>query len=149
MFRRYADFIVNEVDMDGNVVHLTSLDLPPEMVCLSPHFNFTWWIKLYVLFRFYLLVLFVPMRCCVLFRLWRRRIKRKVLIMYPKIILLQLSLSNLFPVLLMQSVWKYWSIKSPQELMVKSYQLFLIQVLTNPRERYRFWLQSYIYCCRH
>ncbi|KAG7630051.1 Pseudouridine synthase TruD [Arabidopsis suecica] len=29
--QRYADFIVNEVDMDGNVVHLTSLDLPPEM----------------------------------------------------------------------------------------------------------------------
>ncbi|CAL9219613.1 unnamed protein product [Arabidopsis halleri] len=29
--RSYADFIVNEVDIDGNVVHLTSLDLPPEM----------------------------------------------------------------------------------------------------------------------
>ncbi|GMG99613.1 hypothetical protein Nepgr_001453 [Nepenthes gracilis] len=30
--QRYSDFIVNEVDLDGNVVHLTSLDLPPEMV---------------------------------------------------------------------------------------------------------------------
>ncbi|GAB2238876.1 hypothetical protein Droror1_Dr00024789 [Drosera rotundifolia] len=29
--QRYADFIVNEVDLDGNVVRLTSLDLPPEM----------------------------------------------------------------------------------------------------------------------
>ncbi|ESQ49598.1 hypothetical protein EUTSA_v10022286mg, partial [Eutrema salsugineum] len=29
--QRYADFIVNEVDMDGNVVHLTSLDVSPEM----------------------------------------------------------------------------------------------------------------------
>ncbi|XP_010463968.1 PREDICTED: multisubstrate pseudouridine synthase 7-like [Camelina sativa] len=29
--QRYADFIVNEVDIHGNVVHLTSLDLPPEM----------------------------------------------------------------------------------------------------------------------
>ncbi|KAL1211648.1 hypothetical protein V5N11_023649 [Cardamine amara subsp. amara] len=29
--QRYADFIVNEVDIDGNVVRLTSLDLPPEM----------------------------------------------------------------------------------------------------------------------
>ncbi|KAF8388099.1 hypothetical protein HHK36_026765 [Tetracentron sinense] len=28
--QRYADFIVNEVDSDGNVVHLTSLDAPPE-----------------------------------------------------------------------------------------------------------------------
>ncbi|KAL9259678.1 hypothetical protein AKJ16_DCAP07422 [Drosera capensis] len=28
--QRYADFIVNEVDLDGNVVRLTSLDLPPE-----------------------------------------------------------------------------------------------------------------------
>lgn len=42
MFGRYADFIVNEVDMDGNVVRLTSLDVSPEMVCLhfdshSPH----------------------------------------------------------------------------------------------------------------
>ncbi|CAH2055083.1 unnamed protein product, partial [Thlaspi arvense] len=27
----YADFIVNEVDMDGNVVRLTSLDVSPEM----------------------------------------------------------------------------------------------------------------------
>ncbi|KNA14157.1 hypothetical protein SOVF_110110 isoform A [Spinacia oleracea] len=29
--QRYSDFIVNEVDLDGNVVHLTSLHLPPEM----------------------------------------------------------------------------------------------------------------------
>ncbi|CAN6981524.1 unnamed protein product [Brassica oleracea var. botrytis] len=29
--RLYADFIVNEVDMDGNVVRLTSLDVSPEM----------------------------------------------------------------------------------------------------------------------
>ncbi|XP_010550930.1 PREDICTED: multisubstrate pseudouridine synthase 7 [Tarenaya hassleriana] len=29
--QRYSDFIVNEADMDGNVVHLTSLDVPPEM----------------------------------------------------------------------------------------------------------------------
>ncbi|XP_042486492.1 multisubstrate pseudouridine synthase 7 isoform X2 [Macadamia integrifolia] len=28
--QRYSDFIVNEVDSDGNVVHLTSLDAPPE-----------------------------------------------------------------------------------------------------------------------
>ncbi|KAL6008070.1 hypothetical protein ACLOJK_033576 [Asimina triloba] len=28
---RYSDFIVNEVDCDGNVVHLTSFDLPPEV----------------------------------------------------------------------------------------------------------------------
>ncbi|XP_034707286.1 multisubstrate pseudouridine synthase 7 isoform X3 [Vitis riparia] len=28
--QRYCDFIVNEVDSDGNVVHLTSLDAPPE-----------------------------------------------------------------------------------------------------------------------
>ena len=34
VFGRYADFIVNEVDMDGNVVRLTSLDVSPEMVCL-------------------------------------------------------------------------------------------------------------------
>ncbi|XP_012855128.1 PREDICTED: multisubstrate pseudouridine synthase 7 isoform X2 [Erythranthe guttata] len=27
--QRYSDFIVNEVDMDGNVVHLTSLEAPP------------------------------------------------------------------------------------------------------------------------
>ncbi|GMI68403.1 hypothetical protein HRI_000509600 [Hibiscus trionum] len=27
---RYSDFIVNEVDNEGNVVHLTSLDAPPE-----------------------------------------------------------------------------------------------------------------------
>ncbi|KAK2992406.1 hypothetical protein RJ640_027854 [Escallonia rubra] len=30
--QRYSDFIVNEVDMDGNVVHLTSLEAPPEIV---------------------------------------------------------------------------------------------------------------------
>ncbi|KAJ4969364.1 hypothetical protein NE237_016065 [Protea cynaroides] len=30
--QRYSDFIVNEVDYDGNVVHLTSLDAPPETV---------------------------------------------------------------------------------------------------------------------
>ncbi|XP_022159173.1 pseudouridylate synthase 7 homolog [Momordica charantia] len=30
--QRYSDFIVNEVDRDGNVVHLTSLDAPPEIV---------------------------------------------------------------------------------------------------------------------
>ncbi|XP_077247888.1 pseudouridine synthase family protein isoform X2 [Tasmannia lanceolata] len=29
---RYADFIVNEVDCDGNVVHLTSFDVPPERI---------------------------------------------------------------------------------------------------------------------
>ncbi|CAA7041194.1 unnamed protein product [Microthlaspi erraticum] len=29
--QRYADFIVNEVDMDGNVVRLTTLDVSPEM----------------------------------------------------------------------------------------------------------------------
>ncbi|XP_074572969.1 multisubstrate pseudouridine synthase 7 [Curcuma longa] len=28
--QRYSDFIVNEVDVDGNIVHLTSFDLPPE-----------------------------------------------------------------------------------------------------------------------
>ncbi|XP_073128130.1 multisubstrate pseudouridine synthase 7 [Henckelia pumila] len=28
---RYSDFIVNEVDLDGNIVHLTSLDAPPEI----------------------------------------------------------------------------------------------------------------------
>ncbi|KAL7157781.1 hypothetical protein ABFS83_02G099900 [Erythranthe nasuta] len=30
--QRYSDFIVNEVDMDGNVVHLTSLEAPPSEV---------------------------------------------------------------------------------------------------------------------
>ncbi|KAK9735300.1 hypothetical protein RND81_04G197000 [Saponaria officinalis] len=30
--QRYSDFIVNEVDLDGNVVHLTSLRVPPELV---------------------------------------------------------------------------------------------------------------------
>ncbi|PON87117.1 Pseudouridine synthase [Trema orientale] len=30
--QRYSDFIVKEVDTDGNVVHLTSLDAPPEEV---------------------------------------------------------------------------------------------------------------------
>ncbi|EOY11115.1 Pseudouridine synthase family protein isoform 3 [Theobroma cacao] len=30
--QRYSDFIVNEVDTEGNVVHLTSLDAPPEAV---------------------------------------------------------------------------------------------------------------------
>ncbi|CAO2837057.1 unnamed protein product [Amaranthus hypochondriacus] len=30
--QRYSDFIVNEVDLNGNVVHLTSLDVPPELV---------------------------------------------------------------------------------------------------------------------
>ncbi|PIN26595.1 tRNA pseudouridine(13) synthase [Handroanthus impetiginosus] len=29
--QRYSDFIVNEVDLDGNVVHLTSLEVPPEI----------------------------------------------------------------------------------------------------------------------
>ncbi|XP_059435871.1 multisubstrate pseudouridine synthase 7 [Corylus avellana] len=29
--QRYSDFIVNEVDMEGKVVHLTSLDAPPEI----------------------------------------------------------------------------------------------------------------------
>ncbi|TYK28792.1 pseudouridylate synthase 7-like protein isoform X1 [Cucumis melo var. makuwa] len=33
--QRYSDFIVNEVDTDGNVVHLTSLDAPPEIVSES------------------------------------------------------------------------------------------------------------------
>ncbi|KZV54416.1 pseudouridylate synthase 7 [Dorcoceras hygrometricum] len=28
---RYSDFIVNEVDLDGNIVRLTSLDAPPEI----------------------------------------------------------------------------------------------------------------------
>ncbi|XP_058106205.1 multisubstrate pseudouridine synthase 7 [Magnolia sinica] len=30
--QRYSDFIVNEVDCNGNVVHLTSFDLPPEKI---------------------------------------------------------------------------------------------------------------------
>ncbi|XP_019161541.1 PREDICTED: multisubstrate pseudouridine synthase 7 [Ipomoea nil] len=30
--QRYSDFIVNEVDLDGNVVHLTSLDAPLEIL---------------------------------------------------------------------------------------------------------------------
>ncbi|XP_015875445.2 multisubstrate pseudouridine synthase 7 isoform X2 [Ziziphus jujuba] len=30
--QRYSDFIVNEVDWDGNVVHLSSLDAPPEAI---------------------------------------------------------------------------------------------------------------------
>ncbi|KDP23645.1 hypothetical protein JCGZ_23478 [Jatropha curcas] len=30
--QRYSDFIVNEVDTDGNVVHLTSLEVPPQIV---------------------------------------------------------------------------------------------------------------------
>ncbi|KAI3506310.1 hypothetical protein L1887_28667 [Cichorium endivia] len=29
--QRYSDFVVNEVDLDGNVVHLTSLDAPMEI----------------------------------------------------------------------------------------------------------------------
>ncbi|KAG9451935.1 hypothetical protein H6P81_004839 [Aristolochia fimbriata] len=29
--QRYSDFIVNEVDLDGNVVHLTRFDVPPEI----------------------------------------------------------------------------------------------------------------------
>ncbi|XP_073028027.1 multisubstrate pseudouridine synthase 7-like isoform X1 [Primulina eburnea] len=29
--QRYSDFIVNEVDLDGNIVRLTSLDAPPEI----------------------------------------------------------------------------------------------------------------------
>ncbi|KAK6915448.1 Pseudouridine synthase, TruD [Dillenia turbinata] len=29
--QRYSDFIVNEVDLEGNVVHLTSLDVPTEV----------------------------------------------------------------------------------------------------------------------
>lgn len=33
-FCRYADFIVNEVDLDGNVVHLTTLVAPPEVILL-------------------------------------------------------------------------------------------------------------------
>ncbi|KAL5770672.1 hypothetical protein ACOSP7_014826 [Xanthoceras sorbifolium] len=32
--QRYSDFIVNEVDTDGNVVHLTCLDAPPEAVAV-------------------------------------------------------------------------------------------------------------------
>lgn len=32
MSYRYSDFIVNEVDSDGAVVHLTSLDAPPEVI---------------------------------------------------------------------------------------------------------------------
>lgn len=31
VFSRYADFIVNEVDTDGNVVHLTCLEPPPQV----------------------------------------------------------------------------------------------------------------------
>lgn len=31
MFSRYADFIVNEVDTDGNVVQLTCLEPPPQV----------------------------------------------------------------------------------------------------------------------
>lgn len=65
VFRRYADFIVNEVDIDGNVVHLTSLDLPPDMVCLAS-LQFTCCMKLcFVSILFF--SLFVPMRCCLLF----------------------------------------------------------------------------------
>ncbi|PSS26725.1 Multisubstrate pseudouridine synthase [Actinidia chinensis var. chinensis] len=30
--QRYSDFIVNEVDLDGNVTHLTNLESPPEIV---------------------------------------------------------------------------------------------------------------------
>ncbi|XP_051146896.1 multisubstrate pseudouridine synthase 7 isoform X1 [Andrographis paniculata] len=30
--QRYSDFIVNEVDLDGNIVHLTSLEAPSEVV---------------------------------------------------------------------------------------------------------------------
>lgn len=28
---RYSDFIVNEVDLEGKVVHLTSMEAPPEV----------------------------------------------------------------------------------------------------------------------
>jgi hypothetical protein len=31
VFSRYADFIVNEVDTDGNVVHLICLEPPPQV----------------------------------------------------------------------------------------------------------------------
>ncbi|RWW21912.1 hypothetical protein BHE74_00031398 [Ensete ventricosum] len=34
--QRYSDFIVNEVDSDGNIVRLTSFDLPPEKVQENP-----------------------------------------------------------------------------------------------------------------
>ncbi|XP_048136493.1 multisubstrate pseudouridine synthase 7 isoform X2 [Rhodamnia argentea] len=33
--QRYSDFIVNEVDLEGNVVHLTTLDAPPEPIHLA------------------------------------------------------------------------------------------------------------------
>ncbi|KAK4787053.1 hypothetical protein SAY86_010886 [Trapa natans] len=33
--QRYSDFIVNEVDLAGNIVHLTSLEVPPELVKVS------------------------------------------------------------------------------------------------------------------
>lgn len=42
---RYSDFIVNEVDLEGNVVHLTTLDAPPEV-------NYGWSLVLYVVFTF-------------------------------------------------------------------------------------------------
>ncbi|GFY90686.1 pseudouridine synthase family protein [Actinidia rufa] len=40
--QRYSDFIVNEVDLDGNVTHLTNLESPPEAVhnFFKEHFKF-------------------------------------------------------------------------------------------------------------
>lgn len=32
--QRYSDFIVNEVDKDGIVVHLTSLEVPPQVIII-------------------------------------------------------------------------------------------------------------------
>ena len=46
---RYSDFIVNEVDFDGNVVHLTSFDLPPEVVAQF-FFHFMHFLVLFLFF---------------------------------------------------------------------------------------------------
>lgn len=142
VFGRYADFIVNEVDMDGNVVRLTSLDVSPEMVCLyfDSHSPDQWG-------YFFILFMSNIVCCFICFRMWRRKIKRKVQMMYHKAMLLQLNPSDLFAVPLMQSVWKLWLTKSLQELKMRSHRLFLIQVLTSPRERYGN--KNYISTYRH
>lgn len=49
---RYSDFIVNEVDLDGNVVHLTSLDAPPEVLFSNLEFFLTT-VTLSVIYRFF------------------------------------------------------------------------------------------------
>ena len=46
---RYSDFIVNEVDLEGKAVHLTSLEAPPEV---------------YSLLSFFLIFDDVPLLCC-------------------------------------------------------------------------------------